>query len=262
MTEMELRQNFVAFMLLDAGAVEGGTVHQQIVRDYNCKQSKLPRGYELKLRDAWCAGYVSAKAIQYNLLNYIPSEVSCAKMVEKAKAMGIWHEEDDYKDIKPADIVLYDWEDDGKGDNTGSPNHVGYVIYRADGYLGSWEGNFSKEGYPDHVGVRPIRENGKFIRGFITPRYDAAAQWLTWLEEQKCQTTEKAEEDEEENNMRYKTLEEVREKAGYGTETVEKLVASGILLGTGGDAGLNLSEDLLRTLVVLDRLGLIPDTQV
>lgn len=48
----------------------------------------------------------------------------------------------------------------------------------------------------------------------------------------------------------YNTLEEV---PNWGYPTVEKLVAKGVLEGTGG--GLSLSFDMLRLLVVLDRTG-------
>ena len=48
----------------------------------------------------------------------------------------------------------------------------------------------------------------------------------------------------------YQTLDKVPE---YGKPTVSKLVASGALRGT--EHGLGLSTDMLRTLVILDRLG-------
>lgn len=256
MTEIELRLKFAAFLLQDAGAIEGGSVHQQVKSAYN-SQSKLPRGYKLKIGDPWCAGYVSGKAIQFQLGNYIPLEVSCGQMIEKAKAMGIWEERDSY-DAKIADILLFDWEDDAKGDNTGSPNHVGYIIAKRDGYFAVWEGNMSKNGYPDHVGVRPVAVNGKYIRGFVKPRYDAAAAYFTQLEALKNQGNP---EQKEENDMdRYKNLDEIRQKAAYGAATVEKLLNRDILLGKGGEEGLDMSEDLLRTLVIIDRMGLIPDS--
>lgn len=257
MTETELRQKFAAFLLQDVGAIEGGSVHQRVVNAYN-SQSKVSRGYRLKLGDAWCAGYVSGKAIEYNLGNYIPSEVSCSHMIEKAKGMGIWVEADDYEaDI--ADVLMFDWEDDGKGDNTGSPNHVGYIVAKRDGYYAVWEGNMSRSGYPDHVGVRPVAINGKYIRGFITPRYDAAAAFFTMLEQSQEEVPEETEEKEEADMDRYKNLEEIQAKAGYAAEAVQKLVDGDILRGKGGESGLDLSEDLLRVVTMLDRLGLIPD---
>ena len=51
----------------------------------------------------------------------------------------------------------------------------------------------------------------------------------------------------------YTTAESVPE---WGRATVEKLVGKGWLKGDGSDKGLNLSEDLLRTLVINDRAGI------
>ncbi|MDR0889124.1 MAG: peptidoglycan recognition protein family protein [Oscillospiraceae bacterium] len=58
--------------------------------------------------------------------------------------------------------------------------------------------------------------------------------------------------DERVGGASYKTLEDVPE---WGKETVKKLVDSGALQGTGD--GLNISNDLLRTLVILDRCGVV-----
>lgn len=55
---------------------------------------------------------------------------------------------------------------------------------------------------------------------------------------------------EDDGVKKYDTMEEVPD---YGRATVQKLVGSGALRGT--ETGLDLSEDMLRILVVLDRLG-------
>ena len=57
---------------------------------------------------------------------------------------------------------------------------------------------------------------------------------------------------EVEEMKRYNTLEEVPE---WGKETVEKLIQKGALKGDE-NSNLDISEDLLRTLVIHDRLGL------
>lgn len=57
-------------------------------------------------------------------------------------------------------------------------------------------------------------------------------------------------EEEEEEMKKFNTIEEV---PNYGKSTVEKLVDSGAL--KGNENGLDLSEDMLRILVILDRLG-------
>ena len=147
------------------GYNEADGSHKKIIDLYN-SHKPLARGYKLKYTDAWCAGTVSALAIACNATDIIPTEVSCGKMIELAKAMGIWVEADNYIP-KPADFLLYDWGDSGNGDNTGWPDHIGTVETVVGDTITVIEGN-----YQNAVGRRCIRKNGKYIRGFITPHYD------------------------------------------------------------------------------------------
>lgn len=57
-------------------------------------------------------------------------------------------------------------------------------------------------------------------------------------------------EKEEENEMRYNT---VKECPSWAQATIQKLINKGYLTGNGD--GLNLSEDMVRLLVILDRAG-------
>lgn len=57
-------------------------------------------------------------------------------------------------------------------------------------------------------------------------------------------------EKEEENEMRYNT---VKECPSWAQATIQKLIKKGYLTGNG--EGLNLSEDMVRLLVILDRAG-------
>ena len=41
--------------------------------------------------------------------------------------MGIWVENDAYTP-STGDMTLYDWDDNGVGDNTGSADHIGIVV--------------------------------------------------------------------------------------------------------------------------------------
>ena len=70
---------------------------------------------------------------------------------------------------KAGDIIFYDW-DEGKDfavtDNTGSPEHVGIVADVSGGVIAVIEGN--KGGA---VGIRYVRVNGRYIRGFGLPDY-------------------------------------------------------------------------------------------
>ena len=51
---------------------------------------------------------------------------------------------------------------------------------------------------------------------------------------------------------RYRTIEEI---PSYARATIQKLLDNDLLLGRGGDVGLDLSEDMVRLLVILDRAG-------
>ena len=73
-----------------------------------------------------------------------------------------------------------------------------------------------------------------------------------WIAEEVNRRLEEAEQPpmEEETEMRYNNLEEVPD---YAKKTIGKLIDAGALKGTGD--GLNLSEDMIRMLVILDRMG-------
>lgn len=140
--------------------------HKTIIDVYN-SHKPLPRGYKMPYTASWCAATVSAVAIKLGYTNIIPVECSCGEMIKLAQKMGIWEENDGYVP-EQGDIVMYDWNDKGVGDNVGWPDHVGIIDTVSSGYMTVIEGN-----YNDSVKKRTISLNGKFIRGFITPRYDA-----------------------------------------------------------------------------------------
>ena len=148
------------------GAKEGSTGHLDVLNIYNGNKP-LPRGYAVKPTDAWCATFVSAMFILAGYKDIFPIECGCGNMIEKAKSMGIWVEQDSYVP-NIGDAVLYDWQDNGVGDNTGSADHVGIVTYvnKDAGYMVITEGNYS-----DSVKKRTINLNGKYIRGFVVPKF-------------------------------------------------------------------------------------------
>lgn len=155
----------VALMQDWLGKNEYDGSHKAIIDIYN-SQKHLPRGYKVKYTDEWCATTVCAAFLNLGYSALIPMECSCGKMVELAKIMGIWQENDGYVP-SAGDIILYDWQDSGKGDNTGWPDHVGIVEYVSGGKIVVIEGN-----YKGGVNRRTIAVDGKNIRGFICPRYD------------------------------------------------------------------------------------------
>lgn len=141
--------------------------HKEIIDIYN-EHMPLPRNTKMQYDWAWCACFCSALAIKLRYTEIIPIEISCGDLIENAKKMGCWVENDGYVP-KPADFVLYDWNDNGSDDNTGWPDHVGVVDYvnENSGYFTVIEGNYS-----DSVKKRTVSINGRFIRGFIAPKYD------------------------------------------------------------------------------------------
>lgn len=169
-SEEEMRLNTRASMIEQAqawvGRNEADGSFKSIIDTYN-SHTPLARGYELKYTDEWCAGFVSAVAIATGNTDNVPLEVSCPRMIQIAQNMGIWQENDGYVP-SPADIILYDWDDSGNGDNTANPDHVGIVESVSDGVITVIEGNMSEK-----VGRRSLDVDGRYIRGFITPEYKA-----------------------------------------------------------------------------------------
>ena len=168
MTEIKIREKMVETAMKYLGIREGSAAHKEILAIFN-SHKPLPRGYALQEKDPWCAGFTSAVAIACKMTDVVPVECSCSKLIELAKQMGCWQEADNYVP-KPADLVLYDFDDTGKGDNTGDPEHVGYAKVVTGGTIYVIEGN-----YRNAVGIRKVPVNGKNLRGFITPDYASKA---------------------------------------------------------------------------------------
>lgn len=151
------------------GKNEADGSYKSIIDLYNSLTGmSFPRGTKMLYGWPWCACTWSTLAIKLGYLDIMPIEISCFYLIEAAKKMGIWVEDDAYVP-NIADAVLYDWEDNGVGDNTGTPDHVGTVIevHPEVGTFVVMEGNFS-----DSVKKRTMSINGRYIRGFITPKYD------------------------------------------------------------------------------------------
>lgn len=148
------------------GKKEADKTHREIIDLYN-NHRPLARGYKVKYTDAWCATTVSAAAIKLGYTDIIPTECGCGQMIELFKKIGSWVENDAHVP-SPGDIIFYDWNDSGKGDNTGWPEHVGVVEKVVDNKITVIEGN-----YNDSVKRRNMSVNSKNIRGFAVPKYDA-----------------------------------------------------------------------------------------
>lgn len=172
MTETQARQKVVGIMQGWIGLKRSDKSHAPIIDTYNGNKP-LPRGYKVTYTDAYCATTTSAAAIKAGYTDIMPVECSCYYLIEKAKAMGIWQENDAHVP-KPGDEVLYDWDDGANyatTDNQGAPEHVGMVEAISGSTIRVIEGNMSG----GVVGRRNLQINGRYIRGFICPDYASKA---------------------------------------------------------------------------------------
>lgn len=172
MTEAEVRQKVVSIMQGWIGLKRSNRSHAPIIDTYNAHKP-LPRGYKVSYTDAYCATTVSAAAIKAGLTDIMPVECSCTRLIEQAKKIGIWQENDAYVPA-PGDLILYDWQDGAdfpRTDNKGAPDHVGMVEKIRNNTITIIEGNMSG----GVVGRRTVTVNGRYIRGYICPNYASKA---------------------------------------------------------------------------------------
>lgn len=155
------------------GKKENDGTHREIIDVYN-SHKPLARGYKVTYTDNWCATFVSAVAIKLGYTDIIPTECGCQKMIELFKKIGSWVEDESRKP-NPGDIIFYDWQDNGKGNNTGWADHVGIVEKVVGNKITVIEGNYDGEDADRVYGVerRVLEVNGKYIRGYGVPKYDA-----------------------------------------------------------------------------------------
>lgn len=149
------------------GCKESNGTHKKIIDVYNAHKP-LARGYKVKYTDSWCATFVSACAIKCGYTDIIQTECSCNQMINGFKKIGRWCEDDSHVP-SPGDIVFYDWQDNGVGDNKGSSDHVGIVEKVEGNTITIIEGNKN-----DSVARRAIKVNGRYIRGYGLPKYESA----------------------------------------------------------------------------------------
>lgn len=178
MTENALRAAVVEQARSWLGCHESDGSHRPIIDFYN--EHRRPGDYFMQYTNPWCACYVSAVgmavAIAHSLnckpYEIIPSSAACDPMIVQYKAMGRWVEDDSYLPT-PGDVIFYDWQDSGYGDNTGSTDHVGIVtdVDKVSGDITVIEGNKS-----DSVSYRTMQRNGRYIRGYGLPDYPRYAE--------------------------------------------------------------------------------------
>lgn len=168
MTEKELRKLAAETAMDYLGCGEADGSHKEIIDRYNAIRP-LPAGYKMQYTDPWCAAFVSAVGAECGLTDLILPECSCDRMIALYQKAGRWQEDDGYSP-QTGDILFYDWDDSGAGDNTGSADHVGIVYGNSGGQLTVVEGNIS-----DRVDLRYLAVNARYIRGYGLPNYAGAA---------------------------------------------------------------------------------------
>ena len=173
MNEQQLRQKVADTITGWVGSTRGSAGHKEILQIYN-SYSPLARGYKVQQGDAYCATTVSATWIRCGIAAYTGTECSVGYLVEEARKRGIWVENDAYTP-KVGDAVCYDWQDSGAGDNLGWPDHIGIVTAVTGSTFTVTEGNISG----GTVGKRTMMVNGRYIRGYICPKYAEIAKALT-----------------------------------------------------------------------------------
>lgn len=165
------------------GRKESNGTHKEIIDVYN-SQKPLPRNYKVKYTDAWCATFVSALFVKAGATNLIATECSCEKMIAGMKALGIFIEDENRVPSK-GDIVFYDWQDNGNGNDKGLADHVGIVESVNGNTFIVIEGNKN-----DAVGRRTCKVNQRYLRGFAVPKYTTPVKHNTPVNNPSVKTNE------------------------------------------------------------------------
>lgn len=165
MTEIEKRNKVCAQARAWLGRKEADGSHKEIIDLYN--KNRLPGTYAMSYADPWCAAFVSAVGMACGLRDVIMPHVNCDGMIASYRLAGCWVEDDAYTPT-PGDVIFYDWQDSGVGDNTGGSDHVGIVVDVRGDQITVIEGNKS-----DKVEYRTVTRNARYIRGYAVPNYAA-----------------------------------------------------------------------------------------
>lgn len=164
----------------------------------------------------WCAVFVAWVFDQAKVKLPIRT-ASCGALMRAAQSAGCWVT----GDYRPGDVVIYDFPGGAKTDHCG-------IVESVDGtYISAIEGNTSSTSDADGGAVERRARKFSQIVGAVRPSYDKEVE-----------------------EVRYNTVSEC---PSWARETVQKLVDKEYLNGTG--EGLDLSADMVRLLVILDRAG-------
>ena len=164
----------------------------------------------------WCMVFVQWVFDQANVKLPIRT-ASCGALMRAAQSAGQWVT----GNYQPGDVVIYDFPGGAATDHCG-------IVESVDGtYISAIEGNTSSTSDADGGAVERRARKFSQIVGAVRPSYDKEVE-----------------------EVRYNTVSEC---PSWARETIQKLVDREYLNGTG--EGLDLSADMVRLLVILDRAG-------
>lgn len=189
MTESELRKKVAETAEKFIGTIQGSVKHKDLVDIYN-GYTPRPRGHKLTYIEPWCAGFVSAIAIQCGIPDIMPVECSCGQMVKLYQGLGRWVEDDAYRP-QLGDVIFYFWNDKANyktTDQTGAPNHTGIVCELDGDAFTVVEGNRIINNV-SQVAYRTMQINGRYIRGYGVPDF-ASKKEKPWYEDAMAWTKE------------------------------------------------------------------------
>lgn len=163
----------------------------------------------------------------------------------KAHPASKW-EEDESIVPEIGDVIFYDWQDSGAGDNKGAADHVGIVSAVSGGKITVVEGNYSNS-----VKERTLSINGRYIRGYGRPAYATKATEEIDMEDLRALVREVVEEVLDERDPVYKDISDVPE---YWRPTAEAMLEAGAING-GTPAeecatDVNIRKETLKAAVV------------
>lgn len=144
---------------------QGGS-HKTLIDEFN---KHRPDGWAMTYSANFCAACASAIAYLCGVGDAYPCSANVGTIVAKAQKMGIWVENDAYVPTA-GDWIIYAWQDSGRGDNTTGASHVGIVVSADSKYINVFEFNIHNN---HSTGYRRIAVNGRFIRGFVVPKFQS-----------------------------------------------------------------------------------------
>ena len=171
---MGVREAIVNTAIRYNGMPFKGGSHRTLIDEFN---EHRPDGWAMTYTANFCAACASAVAYLCGVGDAYPCSANVGTIVAKAQKMGIWVENDAYVPTA-GDWIIYAWNDSGRGDNTTGASHVGIVVSADSKYINVFEFNIHNN---HSTGYRRIAVNGRFIRGFVVPKF----QSYGWIQDSR-----------------------------------------------------------------------------